>query len=539
MAADRGHRACLGAHVGKELRELELALPSACPDDTAALLDALQAQWRERIRRDVRSLNHKLDSSKYFANASEATTFIATTRVATCYRRAYWEHQFRKRLVQHDMDHVAGAAENDDDVPLFLFSGVVHHVKVRGREMTRANVDVLLSLPSIERLELHHAQVSDDLWRLLSELIEALPALREVCLLHSKLPTVAPLLAAMARRRGRPIDVLGFSSVKMSSIALREIVAAFQRDGGTGLCRLRLNNSVTDVAGVNALVASGSRALDTLVLQFNELEDDVLEDLTEPSSRLQHVSLAHNCLTNVGPLAHCRQLLALDLSGNELGDTRASQMATDVLPHLTNLRELYLVNCAITDLGVTVLLPAITTQAHIATLNLSRNYVGPAFGTELSAFIASNAVVHTLHLSSIGLGDVPPSPLLVALASNRTLRRLSLGENRLRNQGAVAVFRALLQRAALLPFDAVDLRGNLLSDDGLQSLVAATSGRKRKASQLTWSSDAHLIDELNLQDNVFQPETVLEASQRFAPCIQHVFMSHVEPASAFAYDDEA
>ncbi|KDO18034.1 hypothetical protein SPRG_16547 [Saprolegnia parasitica CBS 223.65] len=214
-------------------------------------------------------------------------------------------------------------------------------------------------------------------------------------------------------------------------------------------------------------------------------------------------------------------------------------MASDVLPHLTSLTELYLVNCAITDLGASVLLPAITTQAYIATLNLSRNYVGPAFGTELSAFIASNTVVHTLHLSSIGLGDAPPSPLVVALASNRTLRRLSLGENRLRNQGAVAVFRALLQRAALLPFDAVDLRGNLLSDDGLQSLVAATSGRKRKASQLTWSSDAHLIDELNLQDNVFQPETVREASQRFAPCIQHVFMSHVEPASTVAYDDEA
>ncbi|OQR97163.1 hypothetical protein ACHHYP_12659 [Achlya hypogyna] len=522
------------AHVWRhmlpaKLRALELFLSSNDP-----LLDAMQLAWRDRIVLDGASLSHRLDAAEAFANASETTTFISTTTITSSYREAYWEHQFRQRLADHDVHQTNASNQEDHMIPLALFQGVVRQVKVRGSEMTQANVDRMLALRSIERIELHHIQLNDATSDLLSLLVTGLPALREVCILHSKLPSIAPLLRALSR----PLGVLGFASVKLSAMALRDLVQAIDTKA-LQVRRLRLNNSVADLDGVSGLVRVGSCGPDSLVLQFNELEDDALQELHAPAT-LHRLSLSHNCLTDVAPLARCSQLRALDLSGNELGDAGAATLATAVLPQLFHLQELYVVACAFTDVGGGALLAALaTTNPALHTLNLSRNYGGPAFSVSLAAFVAAMGSLRRLHANSIGLGETPHAALLNALSDNASLQEVSFGENRLRSRGAAALFAALWTRAASAPFAAIDLRGNLITDDGLIAMAATTTGRKRKAVALLTEGVSSRIEALNLQDNPFSTAVHATALPQLRAQVGRVLWSGHRPAASVAYDDEA
>ncbi|OQS07428.1 hypothetical protein THRCLA_00568 [Thraustotheca clavata] len=509
----------------RQLRGLELLIVDK------EILQLMDDQWRFCIEHDVKGLHHKLDPNKHFFSSSDSTTFVRTTSIVATYRHAYWESQFRALLAQMD--------QSVNCYPLELFQDVVREVKIRGKEMTIGNVKKILALSSVERVEIHHFTPLEENWDLLTTIVKEHQTLKEVCILHSKLPTLQPLLDAFKERSFAPIRVLGFSSVKFLPKALKEFIDAFT-NGRLHLKRLRMNNSIVDHSNLGLLLECGGRLLETLVLQFNELENEELMCLT-PSSTIQHLSLCYNGITSAIPLFKWTNLVSLDLSGNTMEDMGIMELSTQVLPHLKLLQHLYLVSCGFTDQAAESLLEVLAKNQNIVTLNISRNYLSSAVSAYLAHFLAHNSSITELHINSIGLGDSGGqcNLLYTAIKSNLSLQQLSIGENRLRDAGAVPLFSALIHRSANAGYKSVDLRGNLISDKGLMGFAAVVESvtRKRKLQDMM-GNRPWLVNELNLQDNSF---TCSKSSYPLLKKhIQFIYSNEwTSAASTIAYDDEA
>ncbi|RLN95614.1 hypothetical protein BBJ28_00006839, partial [Nothophytophthora sp. Chile5] len=128
--------------------------------------------------------------------------------------------------------------------------------------------------------------------------------------------------------------------------------------------------------------------------------------------------------------------------------------------------------CCVSAEGATNLLLALSHNKTLTHLNLAQNFLDEAFGDVLADFLTKNDTVTNLQLNDVGIGEDGVTPrLLEALQGNTTLTSVSLGANRMRNDAACAVLRALMKRAQLKTFELVDLSGNLLTLTGLAAIA--------------------------------------------------------------------
>lgn len=105
-------------------------------------------------------------------------------------------------------------------------------------------------------------------------------------------------------------------------------------------------------------------------------------------------------------------------------------------------------------------------------INLSSNFLSPLFGGLLANLLQCNTTLNTLQCEYIGLTDAGCTDELIrALQNNLALTGITLGSNRLGDNGSTKVFDALIKRSLKKPYLKIDLTGNLITSVGLNKML--------------------------------------------------------------------
>ncbi|RHY57593.1 hypothetical protein DYB34_001833 [Aphanomyces astaci] len=468
------------------LRDLEILVMNAAPD--TAVLDEFEQQWEAWTVADASVVFDGHESSRYFGNEG---VFIGSSSLVPPrpFRALYWERVFRVML--------ATTTTTTTTTPMHLFQNVVYEVKVRGNELTTDSVGLLLALTTLHRVEIHHLIESSSFWTHASSLVQHSSTLRELCILHSKLSSLQPLLAALRARKHPILSMLEFVSITLRGSAFTDLVTLVDAHVVRGM---RLTNSIPEDAA--SIFVPAVTSLDTVLVQHHDLNDLDMP----PFCRTTRLSLGSNALSSVSFLSRCVHLVELDVSHNDLGDASISTLATSCLPQMPKLTKLFVFNCHFSAAGAAALFTSIASPASsIQVLNAGRNYLGPAAQLAvLAPFLSSPSSVTSLHLNYIGLGSAISHTFCMALQSFSQLTQLSLGENRLRDQGAASIFASLP-----FPMQALDLSGNLITRQGLSDIAnhitssTCSSPRRRRTKSGEVERHKCWIEEVNLRSNQF------------------------------------
>ncbi|KAL3673570.1 hypothetical protein V7S43_001275 [Phytophthora oleae] len=404
-------------------------------------------------------------------------------------RHVFWEHQFRTLLKLRTPLKLA------EPVDLLmerqqLFVDIVEVLKVHGREVCDDNVGLILALRQLKRLEVHHPEQQNTCWETMEKLMLHHSHLTEMGFFHGKLSDnqvaqirntlTKPLLTLNKEIQTIRVTTLELVSVKIRPEGFRQLVGLVTEM--QELVQLRLSNTITDF-DTKLLIDAAFRApkLQRLFLEHNELEDDAfigLSKMRKPLA-LRHLRLSDNDVSSTTVGAICRasmdgvlNLERLELTGNvQIGDPgihALTPMLASPSAGPAVLTHLDVRGCSFSLEGATNLLLALGQNKTVKHLNVAQNFFDVGFGDVLADFLLTNESVTHLQANGVGLGLAGVSAkLLTALESNSTLTSLSMGANRLRNDGAAAILRSLVKRAQTKPFVLVDLSGNLLTLSGL------------------------------------------------------------------------
>lgn len=222
-------------------------------------------------------------------------------------------------------------------------------------------------------------------------------------------------------------------------------------------------------------------------------------ELISSSCRGQFFTLRENGL---GPLssqaissvlASNESFTILDLSGNRIRDPGAASMAT-LLESNDTLVHISLKSNDIGADGMCALATALTRNNTLTSLDLggirgvNRNHVGARGAEALGNMLMANAVLHTLDLSSNGLGIEGTGLIASGLQENTSLRSLKLACNNIGPDGC-RLLASVLQGSCL---EHVDLSRNAIGDAG--------AGHVALAFQAGTEGGEHIV-ELRLDSN--------------------------------------
>ncbi|KAG1703054.1 hypothetical protein DVH05_007968 [Phytophthora capsici] len=474
------------------LREMEVAWEAAAKQETPELCDGYDPQNGDKFLFD-RETQHVWEQRMSAARLGYDSIPIENTAAAQGRRRnprhVFWEHQFRTLLKSRTTLKLAGLVDLLVECQK-LFVDVVEVLKVHGREVCDDNVGLILALRQLKRLEVHHPEQQNTCWETMKKLMQNHSRLTELGFFHGKLSDnqvaqvrntlTKPLLTLNKTVQTTRITTLELVSVRIRPEGFRQLVGLVTEM--PELIQLRLSNTITDF-DTKLLIDAAFRApkLQRLFLEHNELEDDAfigLSKMRKPLA-LRHLRLSDNDVSSITVGAICRasmdgvlNLERLELTGNvQIGDPgihaltpmlASPSAGPSVLTHL-DVR-----NCSFGLEGATNLLLALGQSKTVKHLNLAQNFFDVGFGDVLADFLLTNESVTHLQANGVGLGLAGVcAKLLTALESNATLTSLSMGANRLRNEGAAAILRSLVKRAQTKPFTLIDLSGNLLTLRGL------------------------------------------------------------------------
>ncbi|CAI5712029.1 unnamed protein product [Hyaloperonospora brassicae] len=449
-----------------------------------------QREWERRLRTAQRSCGTRVMTR----TANPVENSAAAQERRRNYRFVFWEHQFRTlfnlRNPQRSTDPVDVLSDCQE-----LFADVVEVLKVHGRELCDDNVQLISALRQLRRLEIHHPEQQRTCWETTGRLLQSHQHLTELGLFHGKLTDthVAQMRTTLAKPTSTVETGLGTSkltsldlvSVKLRPEGYRQLVRLVA--DMPHLLQLRLSNSISDL-DANLIVDAAFRApkLERLFLEHNELDDSAfigLATVRQPLA-LRHLRLSDNDVSATTVGAICRasmdgvlNLDRLELANNlQMGDPGIHALtpmlaSPDVRPAVV-LTHLDVRSCDCGLDGVTNLLLALGHNKTVTHLNVAQNFFDVGFGDVLAEFLSTNDSVTHLQVNGVGLGLAGVSArLLTAVESNMALTSFSVGANRLRNDGAIALLRALVKRARTKPFKLVDLSGNLLTVSGLATIA--------------------------------------------------------------------
>ncbi|TDH65208.1 uncharacterized protein CCR75_001524 [Bremia lactucae] len=475
------------------LREMEVALELAAQHEPPELCDGYDPQAGDKFLFDQETQSiwrSRIDAARLGYEYPLMKKTVGTQGCRRNSRHVFWEHQFRTMLRAHTSKVIAGNAAAPPKHQR-LFENVVEILKVHGREICQENCKLILSLGRLQRLEVHHPEQQNMCWKTMRQLIHEHLYLRELGFFHGKIndyqmgqirdTLMRSNFALSPKLTCHGITTLELVSVKIRHEGFCQLVSLVANM--SQLLQLRLSNVITDFE-TKLLIDAAFCAprLERLFLEHNELEDDAFIGLStlQAPLPLRHLRLRDNNLSFNTVEAICNaslnkvlNLAHLEFTNNvqigNLGINALTPVLTSpALQATTALTHLDVRDCNFGLDGAINLLIALGQNRTVTHLNIAQNCFGTGFDDVLAAFLLTNKSVSHLQTNGVGLGQNGVSArLLTALETNSTLVSLSMGANRLRNDGAAAIFRSVVKRARIKPMILVDLSGNLLTLSGL------------------------------------------------------------------------
>ncbi|GAB9464303.1 Leucine-rich repeat, ribonuclease inhibitor subtype [Globisporangium polare] len=438
------------------------------------------------------------------------------------FRQAFWEHRFRTLLrsrvsldpsykesnsgadnavlsapaVDDGSSHDEHGGGKYDAAALHLFHDVVYDLKVHGREVVPRNVALISSLQRLQRLEVHHPEQQKTCWTSLVQLIQSHQSLTELCFFHGKLDdsqlqqirvaliarAAATSTTATHEAGGAPATITKFElvSMKIRNRGYRELTSLLSEC--QQLTDIRLSSCIADFEN-DQLVANllSLPRLKSLSLEHNDLEDDAFVAIGSKKApmSLKYLKLSSNAISvatlsgiSTASLDGFLKLETLELRNNvDIGDASIHALAP-MLPTSVTLTHLDLFNCNFGLEGAMNLLLALGKNKTLTSLNIGHNFFGSSFGDLLADFLVANSTLERLDINYVGLGTAGCTERLrQALISNSSLVEISIGANRLRDDGADVLFQAIVERCHRKPYALVDLSGNLLTAKGFSAIA--------------------------------------------------------------------
>ncbi|KAG2523617.1 hypothetical protein BBO99_00000599 [Phytophthora kernoviae] len=402
------------------LREMEVAWQTDAQTETPEPCDGFDPDAGDRFlfdRETLRVWELRMNSTRLGYDSTSIQSTAAAQGRRRSYRHIFWEHQFRTLLKLRTPLNSSSCIDMLSDCR-DLFVDVVEVLKVHGREVCEDNVELLLALRRLRRLEVHHPEQQNTCWESMKLLMQQHPNLSEMGFFHGKLsneqlalirrtltqpePTMDKNLVDTVLNNCSRITTLELVSVKIRPEGYRQLVALVSEM--TQLIQLRLSNTITDF-DTKLLVDAAFRGpkVQRLFLEHNELEDDAFAGLVKVQTplALRHLRLTDNAVSPITLGAICSasmdgvlNLERLDLTNNvDIGDpgihALTPMLASPSVDSVAALTHLDVRGCSFGLEGATNLLLALGDNKKLTHLNIAQN------------FLDTNARVIARHLSSL------------------------------------------------------------------------------------------------------------------------------------------
>ncbi|XP_008059436.1 NACHT, LRR and PYD domains-containing protein 3 isoform X2 [Carlito syrichta] len=208
-------------------------------------------------------------------------------------------------------------------------------------------------------------------------------------------------------------------------------------------------------------VLSTNQSLTELDLSDNTLGDPgmrvLCETLQHPDCNIQRLwlgrcGLSHQCCFDISlVLSNNQKLVELDLSDNALGDFGIRLLSVGLKHLFCNLKKLWLVNSGLTSVGCVALSSVLSANQNLTHLYLRDNALGDLGIKQLcEGLLHPTCKLQVLELDTCSLTSHCCWDLSTLLTSNRSLRKLSLGNNDLGDLGVMMLCEVLKQQGCLL-----------------------------------------------------------------------------------------
>lgn len=229
--------------------------------------------------------------------------------------------------------------------------------------------------------------------------------------------------------------------------------------------------------GTPALAAAlpYNRTLEKICLEQNPVDDEALVCLAAPIARRANKSLKYITLYGnevpLQPFATERDMVLVKVPMGDLDCV----LVRDIVKGNRRLTSLSLINCELTDKGITHLCNGFENSTQLTTINLDNNRIADDGAKALCRVLTKNRKVRVLNMPSNWVKDIGGIAFAHMLEHNSSLTELNLSTNRLTDKSVVDIGEALADEdTGNVTLRKLDLSGEeSLTGQGAQSLFSA------------------------------------------------------------------
>ena len=215
--------------------------------------------------------------------------------------------------------------------------------------------------------------------------------------------------------------------------------------------------------------------------EMTAVETTVSQEIADDSrSRFSELSQSKPLTTRIDYNEICMSD-EVNLSGRELSDTDATQVAKSLRGHRTRVTRLLLDDNKIGHEGAAAIAAALESNSKLQELGIDNNNIGDKGAVAIAMALRSNKTLQHLRLSKNNIGDDGAIALAEALKSNSTLHELELDNNNISSDGAKAIAVVLGERNRTL--QQLWLSHNKIGDEGALAIAEALESESKSTIQ--------------------------------------------------------